>query len=266
MTILSSFGFRLTSPFFLTTFLAQTTTLPQPTGILFLRSPTSTFHYIATMSSDNNDNNNNNNNNHIRGSIPESSKEALPVPRYNGPSLEEMTDQQKDIREAILKSRPRTGLNGPFGPWLSVPEIAAPASTLGKSCRYDTSLSFRESELVILLTGAKTRSATEFGIHTDEAIKAGLTMEVISAIPRDDDFSLQTVKDQLIPLLDNDREKYIVHFAAELLDSCTVSDETYSSTKAAVENKDSVLVEITSIVGYYTLVSYTLNVFNIPPK
>jgi hypothetical protein len=74
------------------------------------------------------------------------------------------------------------------------------------------------------------------------------------------------VQNQLIPLLDDDREKNIVKFTAELLDTCTVSDETYAATKSALDNKDSVLVEITSITGYYAYVSYTLNVFQIPPK
>ena len=188
------------------------------------------------------------------------------IPRYNGPALSEMTPKQKDIHDFILRSRPRTGLSGPFGPWLGVPEIAEPASQLGKACRFDTSLSSRESELVILLTGAKMRSQTEFVIHIGEALKAGIAQEVIDAIPRDDEFSLAAVQTNLVPKLGNEREKAIVLFAAELLDTSTVSEGTYESTKKAVDNKDSVLVEITSIVGYYTFVSYTLNVFQIPAK
>lgn len=202
----------------------------------------------------------------LSGSKCKAFNETTQVPRYNGPSLGDMTDKQKEIRDAILKSRPRTGLSGPFGPWLAVPEIAEPASMLGKVCRYGTSLSLRESELVILLTGAKMKSSTEFEIHTGEALKAGLTMEIISAIPLDDAFSMQTVEEKLMPLLEGDRERSIVKFTTELLDCSTVSDETYSRTKAVLDDKDSVLVEITSIVGYYTYVSYTLNVFNIPPK
>ena len=188
------------------------------------------------------------------------------VARYAGPSEEECTPAQKEIRDAIIASRPRTGLSGPFGPWLAVPEIAQPAQALGRACRYGTSLSFRESELVILLTGAKARSHAEFDIHVGEALKAGIPMEVIVAIPRDDDFSLQAVKDKLLPLLENDREKAIATFTAELVDTYTVSDETYASTKAAVGDKDSVLVEITSISGYYTYVAFTLNAFRIPTE
>jgi 4-carboxymuconolactone decarboxylase len=193
------------------------------------------------------------------------------VPRYSGPPEETMTNDQKQIRQLILETRPRTGLSGPFGPWLAVPEIANPAQLLGRACRYGTSLSFRESELVILLTGAKTRSHAEFDIHVGEAMKAGISMEVINSIPRDDAFSYAAVMERVVPLLKtedgasiNAREWAIAQFTAELLDTYTVSDWTYSITKQALGNQDSVLVEITSIVGYYTYVSFTLNVFQIP--
>ena len=185
-------------------------------------------------------------------------------PRYTGPPAEEMTEEQTSIRDAILASRPGTGLNGPFGPWLAVPAIAQPAQSLGKACRYGTSLSRRESELVILLTGAKFQSHTEFDIHVGEALKAGIDLKIIQAIPRDAEFSLEAVTTNLVPLLTDEREREIVKFTAELLATSKASDETYARTKGALDGKDSVLVEITSIVGYYAFVSYTLNVFQIP--
>jgi 4-carboxymuconolactone decarboxylase len=186
--------------------------------------------------------------------------------RYNGPDVSEMNERQKEIRDKIVASRKGTGLSGPFGPWLAIPEIAEPSQELGRACRYGTSLSFRESELVILLTGAKTRSHAEFDIHVGEALKEGLSMEIIQSIPRDDDFSTAAVEAKVIPLLDNDREAAIARFTAELLDTYTVSDETYAKSRAALENKDTVLVELVAIIGYYTYVSYTLNTFRIPSK
>lgn len=187
------------------------------------------------------------------------------VARYNGPTIDTMTQEQKQIRHDILQSRPRTGLSGPFGPWLAVPAVALPAQQLGRACRYQTSLSGRESELVILLTAAKTRSHAEFDIHVEEARQAGVPLSIIRAIPRDDEFSCARVQATVLPLLlDSWREQAIVTFAAALLESYSVSDEIYESTKCAVEGKESVLVEITSIVGYYTFVAYTLNVFRIP--
>jgi 4-carboxymuconolactone decarboxylase len=187
-----------------------------------------------------------------------------------GPPVKDMTAEQKKIRYEILKTRPRTGLAGPFGPWLACPDIAAPAQELGRACRYGTSLSFDESELIILLTGAKMKSHAEFDIHVGEALKSGLSMELIHAIPRDDEFSVQAVQEKVLPVLSGDsqektkRLEAIALFTAELVDTCTVSDDTYQTTRAALGGEDSVLVEITSIAGYYAYVAYTLNVFQIP--
>jgi 4-carboxymuconolactone decarboxylase len=202
--------------------------------------------------------------------------------RYAGPPESELTPEQQAIRSSILASRPKTGLSGPFGPWLANPAIAQPSQQLGKVCRYDTSLSKRESELVILLTGAKYKSDTEFDIHAIEANRAGVAWDVIKSIPwrGEEEFNIDTVKKYMLPVLEREhdniksdanqpmpsreREVAIVLFTAELLDSLAVSDETYNTTKAVLGGKDSVLVEITAIIGYYAYVSYTLNVFRIP--
>jgi 4-carboxymuconolactone decarboxylase len=200
--------------------------------------------------------------------------------RYSGPCPSEMTPEQLSLRDSILSSRPTTGLSGPFGPWLAVPKIAGPAQQLGSTVRYGTSLSFRESELVILLTGAKFESATEFEIHVGEARRAGVGWDVIRSIPREG-FSLEKVKECVISMLEKEnnngnnppglahektkaREVAIVLFAAELLHTNTVCDKTYAETRRLLDGRDSALVEITAIVGYYAFVSYTLNVFKIP--
>ncbi|KAL3775063.1 hypothetical protein ACHAW5_001197 [Stephanodiscus triporus] len=221
------------------------------------------------------------------------------VPRYAGPSLPEMTPEQLSLRDAILSSRPRTGLSGPFGPWLSVPAIARPAQELGRIVRYGCeSLTSRETELVILLTGARFGCEAEFDIHAREARAAGVGWETIRSIPRGATtggggdasssglakFDLEAVKGRVVPVLRREhdeglaseptngitrdeareREVAIVLFASELLDTNTVSDETYGETRRILDGRDSALVEITAIVGYYALVSYTLNVFRIP--
>lgn len=126
---------------------------------------------------------------------------SVATPRYAGPSEDEMNQQQIEIRDEIIRSRSRTGLNGPFGPWLAVPNIARPAQALGKECRYDTSLSMEESELIVLLTGARIKSHTEFNIHMDEALKSGHAMEFIQSIPRDESFTIQSVHEYVIPML-----------------------------------------------------------------
>lgn len=197
------------------------------------------------------------------------------MPRYTGPT-ENLTQEQIAIRESILESRPGTGLQGPFGPWLSVPSIAQPAQSLGHTCRYGTSLSKKESELVILLVGVKLDSVTEIQIHIGEAIKAGWAMDLVGILPilgssgqinrRGAPTFSQDVRTHLLPLISTERERAIAMFAAELLETNHVSDATYASTKETIGGQDSVLVEVTSIVGYYSLVCWTLNVFQIPPS
>jgi hypothetical protein len=43
------------------------------------------------------------------------------------------------------------------------------------------------------------------------------------------------------------------------LETSTVTDSTYKKTKAVLDGKDSVLVEITAILGYYVYESYTMS-------
>jgi len=188
------------------------------------------------------------------------------TPRFAGPSLNNMTPEQNRLYKDITKSRPRTGISGPFQIWLSTPKICKPAQELGKMCRYHTSLSTRESEIVILLTASRMQSSTEFDIHAKEALVAGVEEEIISAIKQENEhFTLEKIKSSVVTLLQNQREIAIVEFVAEMLESNTVCEETYNNAKSMLDNKEEVLVEITSIVGYYMYVALTLNVFRIPP-
>lgn len=143
-------------------------------------------------------------------------------------------------------------------------------------------------QLVILLTGAKFKSEAEFDIHAGEALRAGIGLDVINKIPRgallsqegmskeganNVEFSLENVKKHMIPQLEKEintegkgdlqRDIPIVLFTAELLETNTILDESYSRTKQMLGGDDSVLVEIVAIVGYYAYVAYTLNVFRI---
>ncbi len=128
--------------------------------------------------------------------------------------------------------------------------------------RYGTLLLSRESELVILLTGARYESDAEFNIHVDKARRAGVGWDVIWSIPGgmllppseeeeddkeedDNGFSLERMKERMIlalmrehdgvmlPEIGTTRDKArehevaIVLFASELLNKNTVCNETY---------------------------------------
>ena len=156
-------------------------------------------------------------------------------PRFTGPAKEAMNEKQAQILADITRTR-TTGARGPFGPWLCNPEICEPAQQLGRVCRYGTSLSLRESELVILMTAVRHRSRTEWVIHKEEAIKAGLPTSVIDALEAG-----------RAPELSSPREIAIHAFTRSLLDSSDVDDATYASARE--ELGETAMVEITSISG-----------------
>ena len=187
-------------------------------------------------------------------------------PRYKGPIHpgDSMTRRQREIYDEISRNR-TTGVAGPFGPWLANPDFAQHAQLLGKTCRYDLmSYDLRLSELAILVTAMHTNAPTEWTIHVEEARKAGLEESIIAAVEtygagmplavRDDVFNT----DIFDPV---DRAVYDV--VAELNREHSVSDSSYWALHKA--RGDAGVVELVGLVGYYGLVSMTLNTFEIEP-
>jgi 4-carboxymuconolactone decarboxylase len=83
-----------------------------------------------------------------------------------------------------------------------------------------------------------------------EAEKAGIEAAVIEAI----------LHDQVPPLAAND---LVIHrYAAELNQYKSVSDATHAAAVALLGERG--VVELTALVGYYTLVAMTLNSQEIP--
>lgn len=100
--------------------------------------------------------------------------------RLKLPEPSRLTPAQQPIFEDILRTR--GNVDGPFLAWLLSPGFADPAQKLGAFCRFDTSLSHVETELLILFVAAHYACTAEQQIHEPIAQKAGLPSEVIAAI------------------------------------------------------------------------------------
>ena len=129
--------------------------------------------------------------------------------------------------------------------------IADTAQALGAFCRYGTSLPPRLSELAILVTGAFWASGFEWAVHAPIARKAGLSDAVIEAIRQG-----QT------PGFLHEDEAIIHAFASELHRDHKVQPATYARATAAFGEQ--AVVELVGILGYYTLISMTINAFEVP--
>jgi 4-carboxymuconolactone decarboxylase len=172
------------------------------------------------------------------------------MPRISLPTPETMTPEQRRVHDAIV-SGPRGRIVGPLRAALHSPELAERWSALGAFLRYRTQLTPRQSELAILVTGRACRAPFEWYAHRAEAEKAGIEAEVIEAL----------LAQRTPPALGED-DAAIVQFAVELNRHRSVSDATYARALARFGERK--VVELTALVGYYTMVAMTLNAHEIP--
>lgn len=174
-----------------------------------------------------------------------------PDQRLSAPDPASYDWRQSEVSEAIA-SGPRGGVRGPLAVWLHRPELAARAQDLGRYCRYDTVLGDKLSELAILVTGRIFGSEYEWQVHKGFALKAGLSPDVIEAI-----------RQNRRPEFDEPAQELVHDIARAAHEQRNVDDALYARAVALIG--EPALVDLVGLLGYYTLISLTINVFKVPP-
>lgn len=157
------------------------------------------------------------------------------------------TLEQQRVLTKILQG-PRGNLDGPFLAWVHSPELADPAQQLGAYCRYHTRIPLRLSELAILTTAACWQSQAEWQIHEPIAHQAGISQQITEDI--------RVGKE---PVFANMDEQLVYQLTRTLYDTKRIPDDLYN--QAVNHFGESALVDLVGILGYYSLVAMTLNVF-----
>ena len=142
------------------------------------------------------------------------------------------------------------GMSGPFNAWLRSPVLGEAAQRVGEAVRFESALPPQLRELAILVVAAKWNAQYEWWAHEKIARREGLDKGVI-----------ESVKAETLPNFSNSTESVVYNFARELLDEHRVSDHLYD--KAVELLGEAMVVELVILLGYYTLVSMTLNVFEV---
>jgi 4-carboxymuconolactone decarboxylase len=173
------------------------------------------------------------------------------MPRIQPLEPAQMSAEQKRIHD-VIASGPRGRVRGPLAVWLHRPALAEPAQALGRYCRYETSLPARLSEWAILILARHWLSEFEWWAHKPMAVKAGLSPLMIDAL-RDG---------QPIPYANAD-EAVVHEFLTTLHGQRHIPEALYQ--KAVVALGETGIIDLVGIAGYYTLVSMTLNVFEVHP-
>jgi 4-carboxymuconolactone decarboxylase len=160
-----------------------------------------------------------------------------------------MTPAQRRVHDLIVAGR-RGRFGGPFQLLIRAPEICEHAAKLGEHLRWGTSLPDRLSELAIITTARFWRAQYEWFAHAPLAEKAGVPAAAVEAIRRGETPSF-TQKDEAL----------VHRICSELFKTQRVSDASF--TEAVASLGETGLIEVIGIIGYYTLIGNTLNVFQV---
>jgi len=175
-----------------------------------------------------------------------------PSPRLPAIAMDSLTREQQAIVEAINSGpRGRFSNEGPFAVFLHAPAFGMLAQQLGGHLRFRTSLPPRLSEFAILCTGRYWKAQYEWHAHARIAAKQGVK-----------EATIRDLHAGRVPKSAPRDEMAIYAFVKELYATRRVSNATYARVHKLLG--DAGMVELVGILGYYVLISMTLNVFRMP--
>jgi 4-carboxymuconolactone decarboxylase len=170
--------------------------------------------------------------------------------RLNPIPIDEMTPDQRRVYDIVTSTR-KGGLGGPFSVWAHVPALAEPANLLHNAFRLDGTLDRRLFEMLILIVAHEYQARYVWFHHARQALSVGLEKEIIDAIEEGRE-----------PPLGKTDEQIVYRTIIELLRSKALSDSSFASARETLGI--SLLIELVSAVGFYSMVSLTVNAFEVP--
>jgi 4-carboxymuconolactone decarboxylase len=153
------------------------------------------------------------------------------------------------IVDAIEASRGT--LQGPFNTFLHSPEVAGRIAHLGTYVRFEGSLDFRVRVLAAMVVAREYEALYVWGAQTGVARRRDVPEATIAAI-RDN-------RSDGVPAED----LQIIDFTRTLLRRHRVDDATFAAMVARFGADE--LVQLTSAIGYYALLSMTVNACAVEP-
>lgn len=161
-----------------------------------------------------------------------------------------LTDAQQKVAQAIGRG-PRGKVGGPFKVLLHRPEVADATQALGLALRFHGMLDAREREFMILAVAAHWACGYEWDVHVAEARSAGLAETDLDWLRRGEG---QPSPDLDLPY----------RFVSGLVRGGGAVDEPLYQDALRRWGREA-LVEVVALVGYYTMLAFTLNAHEVSP-
>jgi len=179
------------------------------------------------------------------------------VSRLRDLRRDELDPAGQDVWDKVVGTRGAELVNssgalvGPFNAFVHVPDVGRRLSSLGAALRFGTSLERRLKEVAIITVASRWKAEFEWWAHARMATEHGVSEAVVEAIGRGAE-----------PPFVDDGERVVYTIARELTERGQVRQESYDRAHDLLG--DAGMVELVSLCGYYTLISYLLNAFTVP--
>ncbi len=174
---------------------------------------------------------------------------------------DQMNPEQKTLFETIISGARAQNYGGdaanhvlkrgPFNAWMRSPEFGLKLQAVGEHIRFKSSIPKHLNELAILITAREWTSQYEWYAHHLLAMKAGLDPKIAEDIAAGKR-----------PANMKDDEAAVYDFCIELHRQKKVDDANFSRIKALFGEQG--VIDLVGVSGYYSAVSMTLNVAQVP--
>jgi 4-carboxymuconolactone decarboxylase len=170
--------------------------------------------------------------------------ERLGPPAYLDAAQQEAADE--------LINGPRRGVYGPFRPLLHRPPLLRAVAKVGETLRYEGTLDADLREWTICVVARELSNVFEWDMHLPLAIAAGVPASALAALDAGQPSPPELRADLALART----------LASELVGQHRLSDETW--THALKVWGEPALVELLTLVGYFAMVCWLMNVAHTP--
>ncbi|TFZ06681.1 carboxymuconolactone decarboxylase family protein [Ramlibacter henchirensis] len=188
--------------------------------------------------------------------VPEALRQGSAQPwreRMPLPPMESMTPQQRAAAQALIDG-PRKGVFGPFLPLMRSPVLLERVGKVGEYLRFESALEARVRELVTCAAARHVGNQFEWHVHAPLAVKAGVDAGAIDVLRQGARPTSGLKEDEALAL----------DFAMELLRTNGSSEPTYERAVRGFGEQG--VVELTTLVGYFVMVNWLMNVAHTPAQ
>jgi 4-carboxymuconolactone decarboxylase len=141
-------------------------------------------------------------------------------------------------------------LSGPFNAFVHAPDAGGPLASLGAALRFGSSIGPRLTEVAIITVASRWQAEFEWMAHARMARQAGVPDAVVDAIGRGEE-----------PPFTAEDERLVYTAVRELVTTGRLGDASYAAVLGLLG--DTGTVEFVALCGYYSLVSFVLNSFDV---